>query len=143
MSYGYNTIAVKRDMDADDIRGFCGGFADYLTDEQMDEVIDRLGDWFCDTPTEEDLDEFFRFEEDTIAEWLGFKDEEHLRFANENEYSRIFYSPEDGSYYTGEELEDKFDDFKAICEENGEECDYSDWEEWANRFCTEVQNTNA
>ena len=139
MSYGSNTITVQTNWDADDIREHCGGIAGDLTDEQMDEVIDRLGEWFSEAPTEDDLDEFFRFEGDTIAEWLCFKDEEHLQFALDNIGHRIFYCREDGTFYTDDELDAKFESYKKLCERDGDECDYSDWEDWANDICDEVE----
>ena len=136
----YNTIGVVTAWDADDIRDNCGGFAYDLTDDQMDEVIAKLGDWFNTNPTDEELDEFFRYEGDTIAEWLNFKDEEHLQFALDNVNHRIYYDREDGSYCTDDELDDRFEDFKKVCEENGEEVEYTDWEDWASTFCDEVES---
>ena len=129
MSY-YNTITVKTEWDGRDIFNNCGGIAYDLTDEQMDEVIDKLGDWFKDTPTEDDIDEFFRFEEDTIADWLGFEDAEHLRFANEHEDEDI-YRDCGGGYVTKEEVEDEYKDYLAECEESGTESEYEDFDEWA------------
>lgn len=45
----------------------------YLTDEELDTIESILDDCNPDGMDETELNDFFWFEEDTIAEWLGYK----------------------------------------------------------------------
>jgi hypothetical protein len=54
---------------------FWSGAADrrkYLTDEEMDTIENILDDLYPDGMNETALNDLFWFEEDTIAEWLGY-----------------------------------------------------------------------
>lgn len=48
--------------------------AEYLTDEEFDIIENLLEDAYPDGLDETALNDFFWFEDDTIAEWLGYND---------------------------------------------------------------------
>ena len=50
----------------------------YLTDEELDTIESILEDWYPDGMSETEINDFFWFEEDTIAEWLGYNDFEEI-----------------------------------------------------------------
>lgn len=52
--------------------------AKYLTAEQMDTVEAILEEGYPDGMSETEINDIFWFEEDTIAEWLGYTDFEEL-----------------------------------------------------------------
>lgn len=56
-----------------------------LTMEQLDEVEAILEDSYPDGMDETEINDLFWFEEDTIAEWLGFEDWEALEHHNNGE----------------------------------------------------------
>ena len=56
-----------------------------MTDEQVKEVFNMLEDVYPDGMNETELNDFFWFEEDTIAEWLGFDSFEKLCAYNRGE----------------------------------------------------------
>jgi hypothetical protein len=67
---------------------FWSGAADtakYLTDEEFDTIESMLEDSYPDGMDETELNDFFWFEEDTIAEWLGFSSFEKLMNRDEEE----------------------------------------------------------
>lgn len=54
---------------------FWSGAADrvkYLTDEELDQIESILEDCYPEGMTETQVNDFFWFEEDTVAEWLGY-----------------------------------------------------------------------
>ena len=56
---------------------FWGGAADrvkYLTDDEMDAVESILEDLYPDGMSETDHNDLFWFDDDTIADWLGYDD---------------------------------------------------------------------
>lgn len=57
--------------------------AKYLTEEQMDSIESQLEELYPEGIGETELNDFFWFEEDTIAEWLGYDDFEDLILSNE------------------------------------------------------------
>lgn len=60
---------------------FWSGAADtvkYLTAEEVETIIDLLEDCYPDGMTETELNDFFWFEDQTIAEWLGYNDFEEI-----------------------------------------------------------------
>lgn len=57
--------------------------AKYLTEEQMDSIESQLEEIYPEGIGETELNDFFWFEEDTIAEWLGYDDFEDLILSNE------------------------------------------------------------
>ena len=44
----------------------------YLTYEEIDTILTMLEECYPDGMTDTELNDFFWFEEDTIAEWLGY-----------------------------------------------------------------------
>ena len=53
--------------------------ADTLTYEELKTLDSLLEDVYCDElPTDTEINDFFWFERDTIAEWLGYEDWEDL-----------------------------------------------------------------
>ncbi len=52
--------------------------AKYLTEDELDTIEEMLTDLFPDGMSETELNDFFWFEDDTIAEWLGFEDFEAI-----------------------------------------------------------------
>ena len=56
-----------------------------LTDEQMRTIESSLEEAYPDGMDETDLNDFLWFENDTIAEWLGFEDWEDLERKNSGE----------------------------------------------------------
>lgn len=56
-----------------------------MTDGQVQEVFGMLEDVYPDGMSETELNDFFWFEEDTIAEWLGFDSFEKLCAYNRGE----------------------------------------------------------
>ena len=70
----------KEVYDADDLE-FWSGAKDtvkYLTDDEIRTVIEYLEDIYPDGMSETEINDFFWFEDDTIAEWLGYSDFETL-----------------------------------------------------------------
>ena len=56
-----------------------------LTFGQINELNDILEELYSDSIEETDLNDLLWFEQDTIAEWLGFADWETLKRANNGE----------------------------------------------------------
>lgn len=56
-----------------------------LTEEQVDNLNDILEEVFPDGIDETELNDFLWFENDTVAEWLGYENWEALQKANEEE----------------------------------------------------------
>jgi hypothetical protein len=67
---------------------FWSGAADtrkYLTDEECDTIESMLNDLYPDGMGETELNDFFWFEDDTIAEWLGYSSFEKLMNRDDEE----------------------------------------------------------
>lgn len=59
---------------------------EYLTWEELEQIESILEEMYPDGMDETDINDFFWFEEDTIAEWLGYEDfEELMHRDDENE----------------------------------------------------------
>jgi hypothetical protein len=52
--------------------------AKYLTEDELDTIEEMLEELFPDGMDETELNDFFWFESDTIAEWLGYEDFEAI-----------------------------------------------------------------
>lgn len=50
----------------------------YLTDEELDQIEAMLEDIYPDGCDETTINDFFWFEDDAIAEWLGYNDFEEI-----------------------------------------------------------------
>lgn len=57
----------------------------YLTPEELDTIEDILEEVQPEGMDETEVNDFFWFEEDTIAEWLGFDSFEEIIFRDEEE----------------------------------------------------------
>lgn len=68
---------------------FWGGAVDtikYLTDEEIEQIFSILEDAsYEEGISETELNDFFSFEEDTIAEWLGYDSFEDIMNRNEDD----------------------------------------------------------
>ena len=70
---------ILKDVSLKDFE-FWGGakaLAQKLTDKEMDLIEDCLS-VYIDHLTETDVNDFFWFEDDTIAEWLGYENDDQL-----------------------------------------------------------------
>lgn len=70
-------IITTEISNADGFEFWCGGrdTVEELTTTQLDAVWDILeNDIFCEGATDTEINDFFWFERDTIAGWLGFED---------------------------------------------------------------------
>lgn len=59
--------------------------AKYLTDEQFDTIEAILEDAYPDGMTDTEINDLFWFEEDTIADWLGYNSFEELMEESDSE----------------------------------------------------------
>ena len=59
--------------------------ADYLTEDELDTIENILIDLYPEGMTETKLNDFFWFEEDTIAEWLGYDSFDEIMTRDEEE----------------------------------------------------------
>ena len=50
----------------------------YLTDEELEQIETMLEELYPDGIDETAVNDFFWFEDDTIAEWLGYNDFEEI-----------------------------------------------------------------
>lgn len=57
---------------------------EYLDDDEIMTIFEMLEDCYPDGMDETELNDFFWFEDDTIAEWLGWSDFETLMNARSN-----------------------------------------------------------
>lgn len=59
--------------------------AKYLTDDQFDTIEAILEDAYPDGMTDTEINDFFWFEEDTVADWLGYNSFEELMEESDSE----------------------------------------------------------
>jgi hypothetical protein len=57
----------------------------YLTTEELEQIETILEDSYPDGMSDTELNDFFWFEDDTIAEWLGYEDFEELMHRDDEE----------------------------------------------------------
>lgn len=57
----------------------------YLTYKELNQIQSMLEEIYPEGMSETELNDFFWFEEDTIAEWLGYSDFEELMKREESE----------------------------------------------------------
>ena len=50
----------------------------YLTDEELEQIESILEDTYPDGMSDTEINDFFWFDDDTIAEWLGYNDFEEI-----------------------------------------------------------------
>lgn len=59
--------------------------AKYLTEDELDTIEAILEEQYPDGMDETELNDFFWFEDDTIAEWLGYEDFEAIMNRDEED----------------------------------------------------------
>lgn len=57
----------------------------YLTDDELDTIENILEDSYPEGMSDTEINDFFWFEDDTIAEWLGYSDFEELMHRDDEE----------------------------------------------------------
>lgn len=50
----------------------------YLTSDEVEQIFSMLEEIYPEGMTETEVNDFFWFEDDTIAEWLGYSDFEEI-----------------------------------------------------------------
>ena len=58
---------------------------EYLTDDELDQIEAMLEDMYPEGMDETEINDFFWFEEDTIADLLGYNDFEELMHRNDED----------------------------------------------------------
>lgn len=75
-------VTTEKEMDAQDIRNMVWQGAkdrvNCLSDDEIDTIIDILANEYPNGIDEVELNDFFWFDDDIYAEWLGFADAEEL-----------------------------------------------------------------
>lgn len=113
-------IITKEISTANDVRDLVwSGAADRvadLSDEQIESILNILEDSYPDGMSETELNDFFWFDGDTYAEWLGYRDEEQMweRAGKDDSYYDVdkqvrvgfFENPQ---FTTSESLDDQID----------------------------------
>ena len=57
----------------------------YLTEDELNQIENILEDCFPDGMDETEINDFFWFEDDTIAEWLGYSSFDDIIYRENNE----------------------------------------------------------
>lgn len=57
----------------------------YLTEDELDTIESYLEDIYPDGMEDVEINDFFWFEDDTIAEWLGYGSFEEIMYRDEEE----------------------------------------------------------
>ena len=99
----------------------------YLTDDEMDAIEAMLEDIYPDGMTDTEINDFFWFDDDTIAEWLGYGSFEEIMNRDEDDEDEDSDEEEDEE---DEEEEDNADEnFYDSCDRhNCASCPYKDLE---------------
>ena len=74
-------MKVFKEVESYDDFDFWSGARDtvkYLTSDEIELVFSTLEEIYPEGMTETELNDFFWFEDDTIAEWLGYSDFEEI-----------------------------------------------------------------
>ena len=79
----------------------------YLTDDEVEQIFNILEDCYPEGMDETEVNDFFWFEDDTIADWLGWPDFETLMKGREGIW---FYTYEDFESWREEHEEEEEDD---------------------------------
>ena len=133
-------MLVKKEYDFD-FRNDCWGGAkdriNHLTDDLVDKLESYLDDpelWSEEVPEETEVNDFIWFEDETYADWLGFRSSEQLwdycdlikNGADEDE----IWEDSDGELHAEGEL---ISDFDIYMSENPDDWadDYGGFEDWA------------
>lgn len=57
----------------------------YLTDDELDQIEAILEDSYPDGMSDTEINNFFWFDDDTIAEWLGYSDFEEIMHRDDDD----------------------------------------------------------
>ena len=78
-------MKIYRDVSVKEFEFWAGAkdTVKYLTEEDLDMMESVLEDLYPDGMSETDLNDFFWFEDDNIAEWLGYENFEELMYREE------------------------------------------------------------
>lgn len=86
----YITIITTNELDANGIRDMVwSGAKDrvkYLSDDEIDTIIDILADEYPNGIDETELNDFFWFEDEIYAEWLGWDNVDAFWEDHQEEY---------------------------------------------------------
>jgi hypothetical protein len=86
----YITVTTSNDLDANGIRDMVwSGALDRvkcLSDDELNTIIGILAEEYPDGIDETELNDFFWFEDDTYAGWLGWDDTEAFWEDHQDEY---------------------------------------------------------
>lgn len=86
----YITVTTSNELDANGIRDMVwSGAIDrvmYLSDDELDTIINILAEEYPDGIDETELNDFLWFEDETYAEWLGWDDVETFWEEHQEEY---------------------------------------------------------
>lgn len=76
-------MKIYKDVSAYDFEFWSGAkdTAKYLTNEEINEIFSMLEDIYPDGMDETAVNDFFWFDDDTIAEWIGWDDFETIMSA--------------------------------------------------------------
>ena len=119
-------MIIKKEIGVDELRDMVwSGAADRvadLTDNQIETILNLLEQEFPpdgdveDLMDETDLNDFFWFEDDTYAEWLGYRNADQLwdRAGKDADYYSIDYTvdvsfADNPQFTTSESIEDQLD----------------------------------
>lgn len=131
-------MLVRKEFDFD-IRNDCWGGAKDRIDSLQPDMIDTIesyledSDFWSDTPTDTQVNDFIWFDDDTYAEWLGFNDAGQLwdyceALNNGIDEEDVWFDPND-RVVSSDDIDERFN--KAIANEEIDEDDYGNWREWA------------
>ena len=86
----YITVTTSNELDANGIRDMVWSDAIdrvmYLSDDELDTIINILAEEYPDGIDETELNDFLWFEDETYAEWLGWDDVETFWEEHQEEY---------------------------------------------------------
>lgn len=103
-------MRIYKEMSASEFE-FWSGAKDtvkYLTEDEMEQIFNELEEVYPEGMDETEINDFFWFDEDTIAEWLGWPDFETLMKArSEDEWFDSFEEWEEAQEEKAEEEEEE------------------------------------
>ena len=131
-------MLVKKEVDFD-IRTDCWEGAKERINSLQPDMIDTIesyledSDFWGDTPTDTDVNDFIWYDDETYADWLGFNSAEQLwdyceAVNNGIDEEDIWFDPDD-RVVSVDDIDERFNE--AIADGEIDEEDYDNWEEWA------------
>lgn len=123
-------MKIITEIDARNFEFWSGGkdTAKELTWDDWDVIEPMLDDLFPDGCTDTELNDFFWFETDTIAEWLGYENYDHMYSVRSGAaYESVDEAQEDleevgfDTDWLSDWLADEWDDLKSLNKEDVEQ----------------------